>query len=191
MEHQNSQYHFQIVSLGRDVDTLQQQLGQAHQELDQHSRLGERGFASQRDRYTSSTNYNIGVSGSSKSLHTDPKKHAWGQESNGYRSSGINLNNGYHRTDDKDRMIEELRTEVRRVKDKYYDLKSSRSPYKTPSSSHHHHHSSHRKSKYGLNPMVISDIDGNVVMDPNNLERVVEELQHKVKKIKQQLPEYM
>ena len=112
---------------------------------------------------------------------------------------------------DKDRMIEELRSEVKRTKDKYYTLKSySRSPpvhyppFHPTTPSHHHQHHSHshphhlRKapprrydSHAHASAMVVSDADGNVVMDPDNVVRTVEELQDKVKKIKRYLPDYV
>jgi hypothetical protein len=153
------------------VDVLRQQADEAYQERDPTAALSR-----------------AGLSGAGKSMNgKSPTIEAW------VRRLEVDEGQVLRQSDDKDRMIDELRSEVKRTKEKYYSLKSStRSP-----PVHYSHYSSHsRKSRkhdrhHHSGAMVVSDADGNVVMDPDHLTRTVEELQDKVNKIRRYLPDYM
>lgn len=159
----------QNVTLSRDLEVMKQRLEETLQENDYHSTLNRAGVLL--GRSVGSNNRPTGVE-------------AWG-ESMG-RAGG---------RDDKDKMIDELRYEVRRVKDKYDSLKDrSSSPHhhhsrKSRRSSSNHYHQQHHHPA-GSRPMVVTDPQGNVVMDPQVLERTVVELQDKVQRIKRYLPDY-
>lgn len=144
------------------MDILKQRLEDTSQENDYYATLNRAGAALGRGMATNSTSYGAGVEAWGESLG---RSHA--------HSSGH---------EDKERLIEELKSEVRRTKDKYESLKHSTHHKK------HRHSSSHRHSS---RPLVVTDAEGNVVMDPQVLEKTVVELQDKVQRIRRYLPDYM
>ncbi len=116
---------------------------------------------------------------------TSSRKEAWGREERG------------DATTDKDKMIEELHAEVRRVKDKYNSLKTRNTnnngfPHYSPTSTkkHRRYFSADNYNNDNSKVTKIYDNVGNVILDPTDLERTVVELQNKVKKIQKYLPDY-
>eukprot|EP00026_Physarum_polycephalum_P000204 Phypoly_transcript_00204.p1 GENE.Phypoly_transcript_00204~~Phypoly_transcript_00204.p1 ORF type:complete len:939 (+),score=214.06 Phypoly_transcript_00204:96-2819(+) len=171
--------NFQNITLSREVEMLKQQVDEERDLAAGMSRAGLTGAANEAYHH-----YNL----------KSPAVEAWIRRLDTPAEVGRS-GSKFERLDDKDRMIEELRDEVKRTKEKYRSLKShSLYPSHNYSSYPHHStrkHSSKYNSHYHANAMVITDADGNVVMDPDNLTRTVEELRDKVKKIKRCLPDYM